>query len=196
MVNVSITEPWTKDAPPEPIPLGPANLYGMDVNYATANAWYAYLPIESILGKKYKSLNLHLTRFSLPQMNMQTTTVSFRGVTKEIPTKVFNPDDKTLTLEYIVDEKWQNYRSLFAWMSGVTGAINKATDDENTGIQPTDYIPLRIYLLDNYKKKVIEFVFENTWVKTFESLNLEQNNPGEIVHSFTFSYDRFSLVDI
>ena len=196
MADVAITEPWTKDPIPEEIPQGPANIYGMDVNYATANAWYAYLPVESILGKKYKNLNLHLTRFSLPQMSMQTTTVSFRGVTKEIPTKVFNPDDKTLTLEYIVDENWQNYRALFAWMSGITGAINKATDDENTGIQPTDYIPLRIYLLDNYKKKIIEFVFENTWVKTFESISLEQNNPGEITHSFTFAYDRYYLADL
>ena len=106
----------------------------MDVNYAVANAWYAYLPVESVLGSKYKNLNLHLTRFSLPQMSMQTTTVSFRGVNKEVSTKVFNPDDKTLTLEYIVDEKWQNYRSLFAWMSCPTGVINKATTDEKTGV--------------------------------------------------------------
>lgn len=134
MASVTITEPWTKDPVPETAPQGPANIYGMDVNYAVANSWYCYLPVESILGKKYTNLNLHLTRFSLPQMSMQTTTVSFRGVSKEIPTKVFNPDDKTLTLEYIVDEKWQNYRALFAWMTGLTGTINKATDDENTGI--------------------------------------------------------------
>ena len=53
-----------------------------------------------------------------------------------------------------------------------------------------------MYLLDNYKRKVIEFVFENCWCKTFETLNLEQNNPGEITHSFTFSYDRYYLADL
>lgn len=195
MADVAITEPWTKDPLPPAEP-NPANIYGMDVNYATANAWYCYLPVESVLGRRYKNLNLHLTRFSLPQMNMQTTTVSFRGVQKEIPTKVFNPDDKTLTLEYLIDEHWQNYRALFAWMSGLLGTINKSTDDEMTGVQPSDYIPLRIYLLDNYKRKIIEFVFENCWIKTFETLSLEQNNPGEVTHSFTFCYDRYYLADI
>ena len=95
-----------------------------------------------------------------------------------------------------MDEHWQNYRALFAWMTGLTGTINKSTEDENTGIQPTDYIPLRVYLLDNYKKKVIEFVFEHCWCKTFETLSLEQNNPGEITHSFSFAYDRYYLADI
>ena len=41
-------------------------IYGMDVNYAAANAWYAFFPIEDVLGKKYGNLNLHVTRFSLP----------------------------------------------------------------------------------------------------------------------------------
>ena len=52
MADVSITEPWTKDPVPDQGP-DPADIYGMDVNYAVSNAWYCYLPIESILGKKY-----------------------------------------------------------------------------------------------------------------------------------------------
>ena len=104
MASIATTEPWSKDPLPEATP-NPAFIYGMDVNYAAANAWYAYLPIENVLGKRYRNLNLHLTRFSLPQMQMQSTSISHRGVTVKIPTKVFNPEDKTLTLEYIVDDK-------------------------------------------------------------------------------------------
>lgn len=44
----------------------PPNIYGMDINYAAANSWYLYLPIENILGTSYNGLNLHVTRFSLP----------------------------------------------------------------------------------------------------------------------------------
>lgn len=174
----------------------PADLYGMDINYAAANSWYAFLPLENILGAKYKNLNLHLTRFTIPQMVMQSTTVSYKGVEKKIPTKVFNSGDKSLTLDYIVDEKWQNYRSLFAWMSGVTGTINGSTQDENHGIQPSDYISLRIYLLDNYKRRIIQFVFENCWIETFNDISLEQNNSGEVTHSFTFNYDYYYIEDI
>jgi hypothetical protein len=195
MADVSILTPLK----PEPAPSNqdiPNSIYGMDLNYAAANSWYAFLPLENILGRRYSNLNLHLTRFSLPQMQMQSTTVSYKGVEKKIPTKVFNPGDKTLSLEYIVDENWQNYRALFAWMPGITGTINGSTQDENQSIQPSDYISLRIYLLDNYKRKVIQFVFENCWVETFNDLALEQNNSAEVTHSFSFSYDYYYIEDI
>ena len=195
MASIATTEPWSKDPLPEATP-NPAFIYGMDVNYAAANAWYAYLPIENVLGKRYRNLNLHLTRFSLPQMQMQSTSISHRGVTVKIPTKVFNPEDKTLTLEYIVDDKWENYRSLIAWMSGITGTINKPAENENNGISPSDYVALRIYLLDNFKQRVIEFVFEDCWIETFNDIALEQNNPGEITHSFSFCYSKYYIQDI
>ena len=45
---------------------------------------------ENVLGKKYTGLELHITRFSLPQMVMGSTTASYKGYTKETPTKVMN----------------------------------------------------------------------------------------------------------
>ena len=127
---------------------------------------------------------------------MSTTTVSYRGYDKEVPTKVLNASNKELTLEYIVDDKWQNYRSLYAWMSCITGTIAKVTDDEKTNVSPSDYIPLRIYLLDHFKKKVIQFVFENCFLKIFNDLSLDVTNPTEVTHSFTFAFDRFYIEDI
>jgi len=47
--------------------VGP-NLYGIDTNYATANKWFGYLPLETVLGPRYKNIDLHLTRFSIPQI--------------------------------------------------------------------------------------------------------------------------------
>jgi hypothetical protein len=85
---------------------------------------------------------------------MSSSEVSYRGYTKAIPTKVMNYATKELTLEYLVDEYWLNYTALFKWMSGIYGTLNPSTDTSDiSGINPTDYIPLRIYLLDNYKKK-------------------------------------------
>ena len=55
--------PPGENNPSEPLP---ANIYGLDLNYASANSWYLYLPIENILGTSYNGLNLHVTRFSLP----------------------------------------------------------------------------------------------------------------------------------
>lgn len=66
------------------------NMMGLNTNLANSNKWIAYFPLEDNLGKKYNNLELHLVRFSLPQMAMSTTTVSYKGYSKEIPTKVMN----------------------------------------------------------------------------------------------------------
>ena len=175
----------------------PPNIYGMDVNYAAANSWYAYLPIENILGKSYNSLNLHLTRFSLPSMETMSTTVSYKGYSKEIPVKVINASTKQLTLEYIVDQNWNNYTSLFAWISHIYGTLNPMMQNDDTNsINPSDYLPLRIYLLDNYKRKCREFIFNNTWIKLFNDLSLDQTTSETINHSFTLVYDDYQIVKL
>lgn len=60
---------------------------------------------------------------------MSSNTVSFRGYSKEIPSKVLMPDTKELTLEYIVDADWQNYRALYAFMSNINGTLNPVSTD-------------------------------------------------------------------
>lgn len=172
------------------------NLLGLNVNYTASNSWFAMLPLENILGKKYNNLDLHLVRFSLPQMIQATTSIPYKGYSKEIPTKVINADTKELTLEYIVDEEWKNYKSLYTWMSAYEGALNPVTTDVTENITPSDYIPLHIYLLNNDKKKVISFLFEDCWLKVFNEISLEANNPDVVHHSFTFAYDQFLIEDM
>lgn len=173
------------------------SLQGLNTNLAVANKWVAYFPLESNLGKGYNDLELHLTRFSLPQLEMTSTEVAYRGYKKQIPTKVLNSETKELTLEYIVDADWKNYKALFNWMSGIHGTLNPIAADTTEGkINPTDYVPLRIYLLDNFKKKVIQFYFQNCWIKLFNDLQLEASNSGEIHHSFTCVYEQYTIENI
>lgn len=173
------------------------NMYGLNTNLTNSNKWFAYLPLENILGRKYQNLDLHLTRFSLPQMEMGSMEVAFRGYKKQIPTKIMNAETKELTLEYLVDADWRNYKSLFAWMSGVEGTFNPTVQNEVVEkVSPLDYLPLRIYLLSPYKKKLVQFVFENCWIRLFNDIALEQNNPNEVTHSFTCVYDNYTIEDI
>lgn len=172
------------------------SLLGMQTNLAKSNKWYCYLPLESVLGSSYNDLDLHVTRFSLPQIEQTSMEVSFKGYAKQIPTKVLNAGTKELTLEYLIDEDWKNYKSLYQWMSSGEGTLNPVTDEKTQSIQPSDYVPLRIYLLDNFKKKVIQFCFENCWIKIFNELTLEANNSNEVTGSFTFCYDRFVIESV
>lgn len=173
-----------------------AQIFNMDVNYANQNKWFAYCPLEDVLGKKYKNLNLHLTKFNIPQLMQGTMETSFRGYSKEMPTKILNPSTKEITLEYIVDADWNNYRALYAFMSNINGTLNPVSIDEKTGILPSEYMPVRIYLLGPYKKKIIQFLFENCWIKVFNELQMDVNQPGEVNHSFTLCWDRYSIEDI
>lgn len=173
-----------------------AQIFNMDVNYANQNKWYAYCPLEDVLGKKYKNLNLHLTKFNIPQLMQGTMEASFRGYAKEMPTKILNPSTKEITLEYIVDADWQNYRALYAFMSNINGTLNPISTDEKTGILPSEYMPIRIYLLGPYKKKIIQFLFENCWIKVFNEIQLDVNSPAEVTHSFTVAWDNYLIEDI
>lgn len=93
-----------------------------------------------------------------------------------MPGKVLNSGTKQVTLEYIVDAEWKNYQALYSWMSGIYGTINPVLENDDTSrIQPTDYLPLRIYLLGHYKKKIIQFLFKNTWIKVFNDIALDVN---------------------
>lgn len=171
-------------------------IFGMDVNYATQNKWYATYQLEDILGKKYNDINLHLKSFSLPQLMQSSTTVSFRGYEKEIPAKVLISGTKELTLEYIIDQNWKNYKALYALISGINGTLNPITTENMEGILPTQYLPLRVYLLGPYKKKIIQFVFENTWIKIFNELQLNMNSSDEVTHSFTVVFDQYRIEDV
>ena len=46
-------------------------------------------------------------------MEQSSTTVSYKGYEKQIPTKVINYATKELTIEFFVDEKWRNYKALY-----------------------------------------------------------------------------------
>ena len=57
----------------------PTNIYGLRTDYAVSNKWIGYVPLENALGRSYNNLELHLTRFSLPQQEMSSMTASYKG---------------------------------------------------------------------------------------------------------------------
>lgn len=172
------------------------NLYGIGTNYATANKWFGFLPLENVLGPRYKNIDLHLTRFSIPQIQCGSMEVAFRGYKKQIPNKLIDSETKQLTLEYLVDEDWNNYRQLYLWMNSLIGNINQMVEEEATTITASQYVPLRIYLLDNYKRRTMSFLFTDCWISVFNELALDVNSPQQITHSFTFYYSQMKLENL
>ena len=168
---------------------------GLDTSMSIANQWVAYLPIEDTLGKRYQNLQLHLRQFSIPQIEMGSMEASFKGYTKTMPTKVLNAGTKELTLTYLVDENWQNYKSLWAWAQSPTGTINQLTDDKKGGISASGLLTMRIYLLNNFLRKVVQFEYMDVWIRVFNDLQLDVTSQDVIEHSFTVCYDSMRMVE-
>ena len=178
---------------------------GLQKNYATQNKWIGYIPLSLVMGNKFKNLELELVRFTIPSTEIGTTTVQFRGSTYEYPTKLITPDTKNITFEYIVDEQWNNYKALHSWATGL-GIITPTTEEgwhamtlhqsvpEAENLMST-MIECRVWLLNAYKKRVIDFRFDNCFIKSFSELALDYSQTGEVHHSFTLAYTDFRIVE-
>lgn len=169
---------------------------GLDKHAAITNKWIGYVPLESILGKQYSNLELNLTRFSMPSIQLGSSSVSFKGYSVEVPTHVLNADTKEIVWEYIVDERFDNYAALYSWASGI-GNLVTITDEDNSlntlGILSNSTITCRVWLLDSYKNMLREFVFNNCWIKQFNELTLEYASANEVHHSITLAYSDFTV---
>lgn len=169
---------------------------GLDTSMSIANQWIAYLPIEDTLGKRYRNLQLHLRQFSVPQIEMGSMDMSFKGYTATRPTKVLNAGTKELTLTYLIDENWQNFKSLWAWCQSPSGTINQLTDDKLGGVSASGLLTMRIYLLNNYLKKVVQFEYYDVWIRVFNDLQLDVTSQDVIEHSFTVCYDSMRMIEV
>lgn len=178
------------------------NMTGMNTHYANQNKWIGYVPMAN-LSKDFKNLELNLTRFTIPQMNIGTTETAYKGYTITLPTKLINAESKEITWEYIIKEDWSDYRALYAWGASVGLFVPTTTEaleaqavgessQSTTGIF-SDYLDCRVWLLDNFKKRTIEFVFRDCFIKHFGDMALDVSQPGEIKHSVTMAYSRFEI---
>lgn len=174
-----------------------AKLYeGLERHAAITNKWIGYVPLESVLGKEYKNLELRLTRFTMPPIEIGTSTVSFKNYSLEVPTHVMNSDTKEVVFEYIVDEDFENYSALYNWASGIGNIVDIGEEnnaDRTQGLITNSLIPVRVWLLDSYKKVRREFLFEGAFIKQFNDLQLDFSQANEIHHSFTLAYYDFKI---
>ena len=168
---------------------------GINPTYTTGNHWLGYIPIQNVLGKRWNNLELNLTRFSIPQMEMGSTSTSFKGYEYYRPTHIMDGGSKEITFDYIVDAKWINYKSLYAWMSGLEGNINEVYKTSDSGVSTKDTLDVKVWLIDQFKNRILDLCFYDAWIKIFQDLALESSNTDPVTHSFTLCYSHYELVD-
>jgi len=171
--------------------------------FAAKNKWIADISLSKI-SKDLKDVTLHLAEFSIPAINLGSTTTAFKGVAQEIPTHTILPTDRTITFSYMIDLTWINYFTLYQW-ANLLGNLENITPDVNPALSLTDAmnakaiksIPINVYLINAYKQPILKLVYNNSWIKHFAELNLSyQEEPEVIKHSFTCAYSDFKLSKI
>lgn len=130
-------------------------------------------------------------------MEMGSTETVFKGYTYAHPTHVMDAGSKEITFDYIVDAKWINYKSLYAWMSGLEGNINKVYDSgDGSEVSTKDTLDVRVWLIDQFKNRILDLCFHDAWIKIFQDLALESSNTDPVCHSVTFCYSHYELADV
>ncbi len=187
--------------------LNPVDMNGLNTELGHQNKYVMIIPIQDAVGKKFgKNLELNLTRFTIPQIQIGSTSTTFKGYTVEIPTKLINPHSKEITIEYLMDENWNAYRALFAWAASI-GLIVSTTSEESAyavihgstnGMAEPDanmFLRCRVWLLNHYKKRILDIAFNDCWISNFSELAMDVTQPGEVRHSFTLKYNNFELLE-
>jgi len=169
--------------------------------YANQNKFIAYVPLANILGSQYSNLELNVTRWTMPPMTIGSSSVQFKGYTLEIPTYVVNAETKELTITYLVREDWADYASLYSWAQAIGVFVpltpqGKTANELNQSALITSGVfdkmcDIHIWLLSHFKKRLLEFKFENCWIKRFDEIAMDYANTDPITHSFTIAYSDF-----
>jgi hypothetical protein len=114
-----------------------------------------------------------------------------------------------LTVDFIVDNRFNNYWVLYTWLNLLNDEATGTYD--NTGLtQPTQSIVntnakgqfsqyktnLTIYGLDEYNKRIISFVYTDAFPTNLGGISFSYKDSGEVETTVTFSYSQLHVTPI
>lgn len=176
-----------------------ATTAGLSPSNANSNKWICYLPFKTVLGDSFLDLELQATQFYLPAIDVTPTVVAYQGYSIKIPAAgLMNAGDKTLKFQYIVDDEWRNYSALYVWSSKFAqygNVIDKVAQTAQLAQLAGNFATVRLWLLSPFKKRIVDFQFDNCWIQSFGEILLDCASSDNIKHSFTLSYTDFKIVN-
>lgn len=174
-------------------------------NYAVKNKGIAIIQFGTIFNEQ-TSVSLNITSFTIPRITLQTTDVTFKGVTVSLPGKAIQPETKELAFDMIIDSEWKNYKQLNRWMCGIIN-VNKqfSTVDTNSVVNTSDATksifnkyscPITVYAINEFKKTVIALKYHNAYIFDIGEVMIEYNGDAEEIHvPLMFKYSNFEIIE-
>jgi hypothetical protein len=114
-----------------------------------------------------------------------------------------------LTVEFIVDNRYNNYWVLYTWLNllnddvqgiydstGLTSQTQNIVNSKARGLQSQYKTNLTIYGLDEYNKRIISFTYTDAFPTNLGGINFSYKDAGELESTVTFSYSQLQVTPI
>lgn len=163
------------------------------LNLLTSPRWLALLPYKSIdLTSSLDTISFNLTSFAVSELTIASNPTSFMGYGVDMPAYARN-QDKTVTFSYIMDSSMLQYKYLYTWFSKI--AVEDGAGLASGTTWPQIAVPMRVFILSEFKKPVMEITYENSWIYSIGRLemNYQDANASVVTHSFGIKYSKISF---
>lgn len=105
----------------------------------------------------------------------------------------------TITVNYTVDNRFDNYFILYSWMNLINDQEKSTFDARNMGRSNQsgtlkDYTTtITVYALDEYDKPTLEFIYNSAFPTALGGVNASQRDANEFESTFSFDFSNLSV---
>lgn len=165
--------------------------------------------INSKFTRDEDSINLNTMQFSvygatIPEIVIPQVDILYGGQTYA-QSSFHRPLWEPVTVNFTVDNRMNNYWVIYSWLNILNDAETGIYDPKNLANRPPELKNIKpdiesiaeystdisLFLLDEYDKRVVEFIFKKAFPTSLGGMNLNYRTSDEIETSFTFAYSQF-----
>jgi len=130
----------------------------------------------------------------VPDINIPALDLAYSGQPLSISTKA-RPPWEPITVNFTIDNRFNNYWVIYTWLN----LLNDQRDGTQTNTSKTNAYTISkieyranisLFILDEYEKKIIEFLYKDAFPVSLGGINLSNRSSTEIETTFTFSYSQ------
>lgn len=139
----------------------------------------------------------------VPPITVPANEVRFGGQSYNV-TSYTRPNYAPLPVNFIIDNKFQNYWILWKWLSilndpetsfysGTNSKLETWKDKLDTGFLKEYQTNFSVIGLNEYNKKTIEFIYYNAFITNLGGINYDYNDSEVIKSTAEFQFSRLDV---
>jgi hypothetical protein len=149
--------------------------------------------------------NLQISVFGtiVPNVQIPANEVRFGGQSVNV-SSYSRPNYQPLTVNFVIDNRFYNYWLLWKWLNILNDARTSVyTGSETDKLTPIDRTEIgnlieyqtifSIFSLNEYNKKVVEFIYYNAFITDLGSIEYNYQNTELITSTVQFQFDQLDI---